>query len=312
VSEVVSRHSADPVYKVNLTMSDSDSGLATTTAVSPLRKKASALLLLILACVLAIEGRASLGQLLSDWALQKISDKGTFPDATRDQVRNLIKFAPSISIVKQTDYETETRFEWFSLLRPLFSKPNAALLVVSNRSEPAIALRYSGADSNADEPDAFGRIGDARNSSLATEDGGGMSASAPMIRLPNSDPLMATLDKNNDGEISERELNNADVALRKSDQNGDGILSGAEIHPPESQRVEPERQRPPMDAETDPVTETPSVNENPNDTSETENLVSDNIPDTSTPKQQSVPAAADADKSLAATAAEPAAIGDAP
>ena len=122
-------------------MSD-DLTAAGPAGVSPLRKKVSALILILLIGVLGIEIRAGLGQYMTGNSLAAIAPDGAFPLNTLsyDELQASISMGPESEVVRESDAEVEYRYTWFSLLRPLLSRPQAAIFV-KPRSQTAVFIR---------------------------------------------------------------------------------------------------------------------------------------------------------------------------
>lgn len=99
-------------------------------------------------------------------------------------------------------------------------------------------------DQNGDRPRAERRDGDQPNGDRPEGDregrrgprgegrgpGGGFGGGFGGFRMPPN-PVVAALDADEDGELSEAEINNAVKALKALDKNNDGKLAGDEIRP---------------------------------------------------------------------------------
>ncbi|MEZ6127304.1 MAG: hypothetical protein R3C59_01315 [Planctomycetaceae bacterium] len=160
-------------------MSDELAGDAIGNGVSPQRKKISAVILIVLLAVLAIELRAGLGHSMSGKALQAAAPEGVFESGkvTHADVQGMLKLWPSETVLKQTDDEIEYQYSWFSLLRPLLSRPPTNVYVAVLNNQSATALRYGTEGPSAEELEA------ARNPPPPNTDGapdmGGMMGGGP-------------------------------------------------------------------------------------------------------------------------------------
>lgn len=103
---------------------------ANAGGVSKARKAFSTILLLALTVVLAIEVRAAVGHTWTGAVLADKSENGVFPDTKFEEVKGLLKLWPSEEIINDTEQETEYRYSWYSLLRPLLNKPEAEYFLV--------------------------------------------------------------------------------------------------------------------------------------------------------------------------------------
>ncbi len=113
------------------------------SGVSPLRKKISAVVLCVLAIVLVVELRAGMGHMLSGKMLQEKSPDETFEKMGLSELEPMLSLAPARTVVRDGRDEVEYKYAWFSLMRPLLSRPEAAYYIVVNRSEPPNVRRYS-------------------------------------------------------------------------------------------------------------------------------------------------------------------------
>lgn len=126
-------------------MSDDLAAVPEANGVSPLRKKISTVVLLVLLVVLLVEVRAGMGQSLSGKALQETSPDGVFEKKTPlASIESLMSLAPSKSVVLETKEEFEYRYSWFSVLRPILQRPEAAFYVTTTKlTDPLYAVRYN-------------------------------------------------------------------------------------------------------------------------------------------------------------------------
>ena len=113
------------------------------SAVSPLRKIISAVVLCVLAIVLIIEVRAGLGHMWSGNMLQENSPSGRFDNLSLAEFEPMLSFAPSRSLVREINGEIEYKYSWFSLLRPLLSRPEAAYYVIVSTTTPPHVRRFN-------------------------------------------------------------------------------------------------------------------------------------------------------------------------
>ncbi len=241
-------------------MSDDFSAEKSAGGVSPARKKISALILCGLAIVLIIEVRAGMGHMLSGKMLQEKSPDGVFEALTLDEFEPLLSLAPSRTTIREDDEEIEYRYAWFSLLRPLLSRPEAAYYIVASKSTPSQVQRYNTEAPTEEELAAAKRAAEfsgeetemspeaAAFTAMATGGGdgpgdGGPGGGGP----PPQDPTVTMLDKDSDGELSEEELEGASAALLAADKNGDGTLTADELRPAGGRGGGGERRRPPID-----------------------------------------------------------------
>lgn len=265
--------------------------------VSPLRKKISAVLLILLLVVLGIELRAIAGQTWSIQSLQAVAPEGGFGTRsnTHSDVLEMLSFAPTESIERETDDHVEYKYSWNSLLRPLLGKPESALYVVfqkDNKDEQW--ARFYSTDAMSDSERAAADLANQLASqtgdmSTPLDSDGAMAGGMPPgggggqgrgnrpeggpdsgRGTPPTDPTVSLLDTDKDGTLSAEELEAAAAALLAGDTNGDGKLSGEELRPAlASGGLEdnpPARQRPPMDEETgEDKEESQAKNEDPDD-----------------------------------------------
>ncbi|APZ93491.1 hypothetical protein [Fuerstiella marisgermanici] len=126
------------------TMSDDLSKSESGKGVSPQRKAVSAIILIALLVVLAIELRAGAGQIMTGNALKEVAPEGTFEQASlsRADVEGMLKLSPSVNPVGESSHEEEVRYSWFSLLRPLLQRPQADVYVVYSKGDPPMAVRH--------------------------------------------------------------------------------------------------------------------------------------------------------------------------
>ena len=230
-----------------------------SNGVSPLRKKISTAILCGLVVVLLVEVRAALGHSLSGAAMQSASTDGNFHTTLFSDVDAMMILAPSKTVVRESPDEIEYRFSWYSLLRPLVQKvrkcPETEFFVVATRNaDPAYALIY-----NTDAPTAesietsrralesFSSPPQENEESAGGHDapGGGGGGGFAGQRQPPSDPAVALLDTNGDGELDEAEVAAASEVLFAADRNSDGKLTREEF--PAGPTPPAGRRRPPMD-----------------------------------------------------------------
>ena len=171
--------------------------------VSPLRKNFSVGILLALVVVLGIELRASLGQKWSGTALQAAApENGVFDEdsVSPEALEGMLSLGPSKTMLRESDTETEYRYSWFSLLRPILGRQESAVYVVYDRNDPPTAIRYGTEapedfEMNPNEatevgevfemPDASGEAGDQEGGHDAT--GGGDEATDAEKQRPPVD-----------------------------------------------------------------------------------------------------------------------------
>ncbi len=240
-------------------MSDDFTAEQSVGGVSPVRKKISALVLFVLSIVLIIEVRAGLGHRLSGNMLQEMSPEGAFDKVPLAELEPMLSLAPTRTIVRKNDDEIEYKYSWFSLLRPLLKRPEAAYYVVVSNSTPPNVRRYNTeALTEAQLTAAAARASESVDASEDYEDdaggfgggpggggpggGGGRGGGGP----PPQDPTVTLLDKDGNGELTEDELKSASAALFAADKNGDGTLTLDELRPAGGGRTAG-RQRPPLD-----------------------------------------------------------------
>ena len=115
--------------------------LATSTdadGVSPGRKKASAIILFVLLGILLIEIRAGAGHSMSGSALREACPEGAFEKGTSlADVEAMMKLGPSQTMMWETPAEIGYRYGWYSALRPLLQRPEAALYVCLLYTSPS-------------------------------------------------------------------------------------------------------------------------------------------------------------------------------
>ncbi len=244
-------------------MSDDVTAEKNVGGVSPARKKISALILCGLAIVLIIEVRAGMGHMLSGKMLQEKSPDGVFQTLTLEELEPMLSLAPARTTIRETDEEIEYRYAWFSLLRPLFSRPEAAYYIVASKATPSQVRRYNSEAPTEEELAAAARAAEfsgetemspeaAAFTAIATGGGGGGGPGGGGPRgggPPPQDPTVTMLDKDGDGELSEEELEGASAALLAADKNGDGTLTPDELRPAGGGGGggRGERRRPPID-----------------------------------------------------------------
>jgi len=125
-------------------MSDELAGDPSGGGVSPQRKKISAAILILLLTVLAIELRAGLGHSMSGKALQAAAPEGVFePDqVSQADVQGMLKLWPSETVLREGPDEIEYQYSWFSILRPLLSRPATNVYVSMLKGTPVTAIRF--------------------------------------------------------------------------------------------------------------------------------------------------------------------------
>ncbi len=134
-------------------MADQQSVSANKSGVSPARKAVSTVILLVALAVLGIELRAGLGQRNSARALEGKSEDGFFENLSLAEAQSMLAFAPTESILQETELETVYHYSWFSLLRPLAQQPNSELFLVARKTDPPIAVSfYTDADEGVQLP----------------------------------------------------------------------------------------------------------------------------------------------------------------
>ena len=196
-------------------MSDDLAADSGSGGVSPLRKKISAGILGVLVIVLLVEARAGLGHMLTGQALQAKSPDGAFQNTTMDELQSLLSLAPSRTIAWETEQEVEYRYSWFSLLRPLLNRPEAAFYVAASQATPAYALRFNTERPDETELNRRPPEGDADSASEMAGAGmggaggggagpggsgaGGAGSGGGDFGPAPQDPAMALLDKDGDG-----------------------------------------------------------------------------------------------------------------
>ena len=124
-------------------MSDDLSNESNTSGVSLVRKAVSALVLCVLAIVLVIELRAGMGHMMSGKMLQEKSPHGAFQNLPLVEFEPMLSFAPARTVVRENENEVEYKYSWYSLLRPLLSRPEAAYYVVVGNAAPKNVKRYN-------------------------------------------------------------------------------------------------------------------------------------------------------------------------
>lgn len=121
------------------------------SGVSPLRKNISRGILILLLVVLGIELRAGIGHMQSGKALQNAAPDGAFEKITLQELENLLVLSPSRTVVRESPEDIEYRYGWYSLLRPLLSRPEAAYYVVVSDIKKGLVGRYSPEPPTEDE-----------------------------------------------------------------------------------------------------------------------------------------------------------------
>ena len=130
---------------------------------------------------------------------------------------------------------------------------------------PPRGPRYQQRDGDAPNPPREGdgpREGGPRDSGQRRQFPGGPQGGQPREgQRPPTPPLMAALDTDNDGVISEKEISAATKSLKKLDKNNDGKLTADELRPAGGMRPPqgdgfrpggPNGQRPPHDGDFRP------------------------------------------------------------
>jgi len=239
-------------------MPDDFTSESNVDGVSPVRKRISAVVLCVLSIVLIIEARSGLGHMLSGKMLQETSPEGVFESVTLEEFEPMLSLAPTRTTICENISEIEYKYSWFSLLRPLLSRPEAAYYVVVRNSTPPNVLRYNtealteaqltkaaesfnttAGDEDADDEDGGGFGGGG---------GGGPGGGGP----PPQDSTVTLLDRDGNGELTEDELESASTALFAADKNGDGTLTPDELRTADGGRPTG-RQRPPIDISDEEV-----------------------------------------------------------
>lgn len=123
-------------------MADQQSASVNKSGVSPARKAASTVILLVALAVLGIELRAGLGQRNSARALEAKSEDGFFANLSLADAQSMLAFAPTENILQETELETVYHYSWFSLLRPLAQQPKSELFLVARKTDPPIAVSF--------------------------------------------------------------------------------------------------------------------------------------------------------------------------
>lgn len=113
--------------------------------VSPARTAASVVLLLIVGIIGFIELRAGLGQMLSGKALAARAPDGEFTDLPLDEAVGLLKMAPA-PVIENRGIDSMYRYEWYSVLRPLFRKQSPQITIIASNDEKPMALAFTTAD----------------------------------------------------------------------------------------------------------------------------------------------------------------------
>jgi hypothetical protein len=255
-------------------MSDDFTAEESAGGVSPVRKKISALVLCVLSIVLIIEVRAGLGHMLSGKMLREKSPEGVFEKVLLEEFEPMLSLAPTRTTVRENDDQIDYKYSWFSLLRPLLKRPEAAFYVVASNSTPSYVRLYSTeALTEAQLAAAAARASESVDASEDNEvDGGGFGGGGGGFGggdgfggggpggggPPPQDPTVTLLDKDGNGELTEDELESASAALFAADKNGDGTLTQDELQPAGDGRTAG-RQRPPLD--TSDEDDAPSADE---------------------------------------------------
>lgn len=240
-------------------MSDDFTAEASAGGVSPVRKKISAVVLCALSIVLIIEVRAGMGHMLSGKMLKVQSPEGVFEQLLLADFEPMLSLAPARATVRENSDEIEYKYSWFSLLRPLLSRPEAAYYVVARAQTPQHVLRFNTealteAQLAAAESSytSEGEEGDEEDAGDGFGGGGGGGFGGPGGGPPPQDPTVTVLDKDGNGELTEDELEGASAALLSADKNGDGTLTADELRPAGGGRTDG-RQRPPVDTSDEAV-----------------------------------------------------------
>lgn len=238
-------------------MSDQHAADAKPTGVSPLRRKISAAVLLVLIVVLLIELRAGAGHSLSGTALQAVSEEGVFENRLLSDVEAMISIVPAKTIVRESVDEVEYRYSWFSLLRPLLQRPKAEFFVVATRHDPPYALLYNteaptqeSIEAGRRRMESFGQPETDEGFEEPAEDANASRGNpgSRQRQIPQ-DPTVAILDKDGDGQLNEVEVAAASEMLFAADKNADGKLTADELSGGVPAAASESRRRPPMDNE---------------------------------------------------------------
>lgn len=124
-------------------MDSNQSPKAAKRGVSPARRSASVIALIVAVAVFLIELRASLGQSRSAEALAAKAPDGLFPDGiTLEQGERLIGLFPETTTIRQNQNEVVRRYRWQSLLKPLLKKPESEIYLVSRPTNPELLLAF--------------------------------------------------------------------------------------------------------------------------------------------------------------------------
>ncbi|MDG1896563.1 MAG: hypothetical protein P8J37_16795 [Fuerstiella sp.] len=205
-----------------------------SSGVSPLRKSVSALVLCVLAIVLVIELRAGLGHMLTGKMLQEKSPDGVFGELPLLEFEPLLIFSPSRGIVRENDTEVEYKYSWFSLLRPLLSRPEAAYYVVVSTDTSQSVRRYN--TEPPTEQDMALAASQSEYSDASVDDdmelpggGGGPGGGGPGGGF---DPaaIFDRLDENEDDKLTDEELSGrVQDRIADFDKDSDGELTREEF-----------------------------------------------------------------------------------
>ncbi len=124
-------------------MNNEQSAPSAKPGVSPARRVASVVFLIIAIVVLLVELRASLGQSSSAEALAAKAPDGLFPEGiVLAQGEALMAMFPEVSTVRKNEQEVVRCYRWRSLLKPLLNKPESEIYLVSRPTEPEQLLAF--------------------------------------------------------------------------------------------------------------------------------------------------------------------------
>ena len=218
-------------------MSDDLTNESNTSGVSAIRKAISAVILCVLAIVLVIELRAGMGHMMSGNMLQEKSPHGAFQNLPLVEFEPMLSFAPARTVVRENEDEVEYKYSWYSLLRPLLSRPEAAYYVVVGNAAPKNVKRYN-TEAPTEQDLAF-----ALNYSESVEplEGGGPGGGGPGGGGPGGggpgggggfDPaaIFDRRDENKDDKLTGEELSGRlQDRVAQLDTDGDGEITREEF-----------------------------------------------------------------------------------
>jgi tetratricopeptide (TPR) repeat protein len=160
----------------------------------------------------------------ADW----LTSKGRFDEAAPllDRARQLDPQSEDVKHARSDLFARRYAADRIAVFRALDTDHDGQLSTEEMIAAPAVLLTLDrNGDGKLSAIECGADLGDVSR----------MSASqlrAASVRFMSSNPLLAALDADHNGEISEREIRNAEQALEQLDRNHDGILEGAEIAPP--------------------------------------------------------------------------------